>query len=98
MKEVFEEIELDYILEEFPTALDQSIEGLQRVSTIVKAMKEFSHSGASERALADLNRSLETTVNVASHEWKYVADDGEGPRRATSRTSSATRARSRRSS
>jgi signal transduction histidine kinase len=37
-------------------------------------MKEFSHSGASEMALADLNRSLETTVNVASHEWKYVAN------------------------
>ncbi|MDG1050388.1 MAG: response regulator [Planctomycetota bacterium] len=74
VKELFEEIELDYILEEFPTALDQSIEGLQRVSTIVKAMKEFSHSGSSEMALADLNRSLETTINVASHEWKYVAD------------------------
>ncbi len=74
VKELFEEIELDYILEEFPTALDQSIEGLQRVSTIVKAMKEFSHSGSSEMALADLNRSLETTVNVASHEWKYVAE------------------------
>lgn len=74
LKETFEDIELDYILEEFPTALDQSIEGLQRVSTIVKAMKEFSHSGASEMALADLNRSLETTVNVASHEWKYVAN------------------------
>ncbi len=74
LKETFEEMELDYILEEFPTALDQSIEGLQRVSTIVKAMKEFSHSGASEMALADLNRSLETTINVASHEWKYVAN------------------------
>jgi len=74
VKELFEEIELDYILEEFPTALDQSIEGLQRVSTIVKAMKEFSHSGPSEMALADLNRSLETTINVASHEWKYVAE------------------------
>lgn len=74
LKATFEDIELDYILEEFPTALDQSIEGLQRVSTIVKAMKEFSHSGASEMALADLNRALETTINVASHEWKYVAN------------------------
>lgn len=74
LKESFEEIEIDYILTEFPAALDQSIEGLQRVSTIVKAMKEFSHSGSAEMALADLNRSLETTVNVASHEWKYVAE------------------------
>jgi len=74
LRRTFEEIELDYILEEFPEAIDQSIEGIQRVSTIVKAMKEFSHAGATEMALADVNRALESTVNVASHEWKYVAD------------------------
>lgn len=74
LKGILEDIELDFILEEFPSAIDQSIEGIKRVSTIVKAMKEFSHIGASEMALSDLNRSIESTVNVATHEWKDLAD------------------------
>jgi signal transduction histidine kinase len=37
-------------------------------------MKEFSHPGGKEKSLANLNRAIESTVTVARHEWKYVAD------------------------
>jgi signal transduction histidine kinase len=40
----------------------------------VKAMKEFSHPGTSEKAPVDINRAIETTIMVTRNEWKYVAE------------------------
>ena len=37
-------------------------------------MKEFSHPGSAEKAQADINKAIESTVTVARNEWKYVAD------------------------
>jgi signal transduction histidine kinase len=37
-------------------------------------MKEFSHPGTREKAPADLNRAIESTVTVTRNEWKYVAE------------------------
>jgi signal transduction histidine kinase len=66
--------DLDYLMREVPKAIDQSLEGLQRISRIVRAMKDFSHPGGSEKEPANLNQAIETTVMVARNEWKYVAD------------------------
>lgn len=69
-----EEADWDYLEKEIPTAIQQSKEGLNRVSSIVRAMKEFSHPGDREAQEADINHIIETTVTVARNEWKYVAD------------------------
>jgi signal transduction histidine kinase len=52
----------------------QSLEGVQRVSQIVQAMKDFSHPGTKTKVAVDLNRAIQTTVTVARNELKYVAD------------------------
>jgi PAS domain S-box-containing protein len=67
------EIDFDYLKEEIPRALAQSLEGVDRVAKIVRAMKEFSHP-AREKTATDLNRAIQSTVTVASNEWKYVAE------------------------
>lgn len=64
----------DYLLREIPNAIQQSLEGVERVSTLVAAMKEFSHPGTKEKTPIDLNKSIESTITVARNEWKYVAD------------------------
>jgi len=69
-----QEQELDYLLGEIPKTITQTLEGLGRVARIVRSLKEFSHPGNSERTPVDLNRAIETAVNVSRHEWKYVAD------------------------
>jgi len=66
--------DLDYLSEQIPAAIGESLEGIQRVSQIVKAMKNFSHPGSHEISPANLNRAIESTVTVASNEWKYVAE------------------------
>lgn len=65
---------VDYILEETPKALAQSMEGLSRVAHIVSAMKDFSHPSGGEKTLVDLNESIATTITIATNEWKYVAE------------------------
>jgi PAS domain S-box-containing protein len=69
-----DDTELDYLIGEVPRTLDQSMEGLGRVARIVGSLKEFSHPNTLERRPADLNRAIETTLTVARHEWKYVAE------------------------
>jgi PAS domain S-box-containing protein len=69
-----ETADLDYLLGEVPRAIEQSLEGLQRVSRIVRAMKEFSHPGSEEKRAVDINKAIETTITVARNEWKYVAE------------------------
>jgi two-component system NtrC family sensor kinase len=50
------------------------LEGLDRVTAIVRAMKDFSHPGSTAKEPADLNRSILSTVEVCRNRWKYVAD------------------------
>lgn len=64
----------EYLVEEIPLAIDQSLDGITRISKIVRAMKEFSHPGGKDREAADLNQSISNTITVASNEWKYIAD------------------------
>ncbi len=76
-EELLAEIEaadVDYLVAETQSAIEQSLDGIERVTRIVRAMKEFSHPGSDEKTCIDLNRAIESTVTVASNEWKYVAE------------------------
>ena len=66
--------DVDFLLAEAPNALEQSVEGVGRVTAIVSAMKKFSHPGGEEKTAVDVNAAVENTVIVAKNEWKYVAD------------------------
>jgi signal transduction histidine kinase len=72
-RKIFTDLDLAFVAEEVPNALEQSLEGLERVAQIVRAMKEFSHPGQG-RAQADLNRLVTSTAAVSRNEWKYVAE------------------------
>jgi PAS domain S-box-containing protein len=65
---------VDYLCQEIPTAIQQSLEGVERVAEIVRAMKEFSHPDEGEKVAIDLNKSIESTVTVTRNEWKYTAE------------------------
>jgi PAS domain S-box-containing protein len=69
-----EKADLDYLLDEIPRSLNQTLDGVRRVANIVQAMKEFSHPGGDEKAPIDINHAIETTLTVARNEWKYVAE------------------------
>jgi signal transduction histidine kinase len=73
-RKVEDEADIEFIREEAPLAISQSLDGTERVAEIVRAMKEFAHPGSEEKQPTDVNRSIKTTVAVAKNEWKYVAD------------------------
>jgi PAS domain S-box-containing protein len=72
--ELHQKCDLEYLLKEIPKAIDQSLEGVQRVAKIVKGFKEFSHPGSEEKRAININQAIETTISVARHEWKYCAE------------------------
>lgn len=74
IQEFKEEIELEYLMEETGKAVEGALEGLERISTVVKAMKEFSHPGGEEKQPESLNQIIESTVTVSRNEWKTCAE------------------------
>ncbi len=73
-EEMAEEIDYTYLRDEIPKAINQSLEGIERVADIVRAMKEFSHPGIEEKTLTDINSAIESTITVSRNEWKYYAE------------------------
>jgi len=65
--------DLDYLGTEIPKAIQQSLDGVGRISKIVKAMKDFSHPGGEAKTLTDLHQAIESTITVSRNEWKYAA-------------------------
>jgi signal transduction histidine kinase/HAMP domain-containing protein len=66
--------DLEYLVDEMPKAYTGCIEGLRRVAKIVRSMKEFAHPDSTEMSSVDLNRAIESTIVIASNEYKYVAE------------------------
>ena len=74
LEQSVEELDWEYLDEEIPLTIKQSREGVERISKIVRAMKEFSHPGSKDKAPVNINDIINTTMTVASNEWKYVAE------------------------
>ncbi len=66
--------DLEFILEDAPMAIEQSLQGMSQIVRIVQAMKGFSHMGSSPIANINLNLALENTLLVAQNSYKNVAD------------------------
>jgi signal transduction histidine kinase len=69
-----EAVDLDYIMKNAPLAVESSIEGLSRIATIVRSMKEFAHPDQGQKTFADLNQAIRGTLVIAHNEYKYVAE------------------------
>ncbi len=67
-------LDLDYLASELPRTIAENIDGLARVQQIVKSLKEYAHPASQEKIPSDINAAIQTSLNVAKHEWKYVAD------------------------
>ncbi|MCK4303334.1 MAG: PAS domain S-box protein [Candidatus Eisenbacteria sp.] len=73
VESAIEDADVEYLREEVPKAIQQALEGTQRVTTIVQAMKEFSHPGTGQKQAIDLSHAIRSTITVATNRWKYAA-------------------------
>ena len=74
LKKAVRNLKGNKILDNLSEAIMDSRDGVQHVSKIVRAMKEFAHPGQDKKVPVDINRALESTIAVSTSEWKYVAD------------------------
>ena len=63
-----------YLREHAPAAFAATLDGVERVANIVKAMKTFARQDGPGKAPADINQAVRSTLTVARNELKYVAD------------------------
>ena len=73
-EQLIEECDLEYLEEEIPLAIEQSLKGVERIAKIVQAMKIFAHPGMVDKEPVDINQEIEKTITITRNEWKYVAD------------------------
>jgi len=72
--EIEQAADIEYLAEQLPKALDRALDGLERVTTIVRGMKAFAHPDRRDMSAANLNDALQATLTIARNEYKYVAD------------------------
>jgi len=63
--------DFDYLRQDLLQLLNESKDGLDRVRKIVQDLKDFSRVGEVEWQWADINRGLESTLNIVWNELKY---------------------------
>jgi signal transduction histidine kinase len=68
-----QKLKVDYIISDVIELINESLDGANRVRKIVQDLKSFSRVDQAEEAHANLNDALETTINIAWNELKYIA-------------------------
>jgi len=64
LERVVEEVDAEYILDDFGKAIRESLEGSERIRHIIQDLSAFSHQDTAEHTLADVNKALDSTANI----------------------------------
>jgi signal transduction histidine kinase len=67
------EIDIDFVLDDTENLIRETREGTERIKKIVLNLKDFAHPGEDKLQSADINKCLESTLNVVWNELKYKA-------------------------
>jgi PAS domain S-box-containing protein len=73
IQDLAEDVDLEFLYEDFPQLIEESLEGAVRIRKIVGDLKDFAHPGEQDRIAADINQGLDTTINIVWNEIKYKA-------------------------
>ncbi|MBV5328255.1 MAG: response regulator [Chlorobium sp.] len=74
VKVVRTSLKIDRILSDLSGLVNESLDGVNRVKSIVKDLKSFSRSDDQQTDLVDLNQCLQSTLNIVRNEYRYVAE------------------------
>ena len=70
-----QDIDYEFLCEDIAKLMDESQDGIERVRKIVQDLKDFSHvSDGQVWVWADLERGLQSTLNIVQSELKYRAN------------------------
>lgn len=67
-------IDLPFLLNDLDQIIQETTDGVKRITKIVKDLREFSHTGSDKPEYANINKGLESTLNIVWNELKYKAE------------------------
>jgi len=70
-KKLAKKYELEFLFADSPPLIKSSINGVDRVTEIVKSLKTFARIDQPEKARIDINEGLSATLNMVNNELKY---------------------------
>jgi len=73
INEIEKEIDIDFIMDDTSNLIKECREGTERIKKIVIDLKDFAHPGEQKLKYADINKNMESTLNVVWNELKYKA-------------------------
>lgn len=73
LQEDWNQLGIEYILDDFGALIAESLEGATRVSDIVKNLRNFSRVDDFAFKLADVNECLENSIKITQHELRHKA-------------------------
>ncbi|MCC3530288.1 MAG: PAS domain S-box protein [Microcoleus sp. PH2017_22_RUC_O_B] len=71
--EVAEEIEIDYLMEDFPKILESMKVGADRIRDLVVSLRNFSRLDESQMKRVDIHEGIESTLVILQHKLKANA-------------------------
>ncbi len=74
IEEFKQKIDVVFLLDDIAQIFKETQDGMRRISKIVRDMKEFSHAGSDKPEYTDVNKGLESTLNIVWNEIKYKAE------------------------
>jgi signal transduction histidine kinase len=66
--------DLPFLMSEVPAAIDQSLDGIDRVARILHSLQEFAHPNGGQQGAVDLNRAVQSAAAICRSQWKQVAE------------------------
>lgn len=74
IRELRRAVDIDFLREDAPALINESIEGTERVQRIVQDLRDFSRLENPDWQGADLHAGLEATLNIVSNDVRFKAD------------------------
>ncbi|MEQ8390064.1 MAG: ATP-binding protein [Thalassospira sp.] len=65
---------INFMSEEIPLAIDESIQGLDRVAEIVRGIRKFAHPAADIVELISITEEIDTAITLTRNQVKHIAD------------------------
>jgi len=74
IEEEKEAIDIPFLLNDIDELISEARDGMKRITKIVKDLRGFSHAGSDKPEYTDINKGIESTLNIVWNELKYKAD------------------------
>ena len=69
-----DKIDLEFITTETESSIEQTLNGLDRITEIVKAMKDFATPDSSSKTMEDIKSLIKNVVIVSTSKWTEIAE------------------------